>query len=51
LLLANPLLVAVSVKFGVDKLRYMDEFDTWVDMVGECVSDAEMVEMFYCYKL
>jgi len=41
----------MSVKLGVDKLRYMDEFDTWVDMVSDRLGDAGIVEMFYCYKL
>lgn len=40
----------VSVKLGVDKLRYMDEFGAWVDTVSECVGDAAMIEMFYCYE-
>ncbi|MCJ8350843.1 hypothetical protein [Moritella sp.] len=35
----------VSVKLGVDKLWYMDEFGAWVDTV----SNAGMAEMFYCY--
>ena len=40
----------VSALLGVDKLRYMDEFGAWVDMVSDRVGDAGMIEMFYCYK-
>ncbi|MGK0270971.1 MAG: hypothetical protein ACI88H_001623 [Cocleimonas sp.] len=40
----------VSVLLGVDKLRYMNEFDAWVDTVSNQVGDAGMIEMFYCYK-
>ncbi|SGZ10015.1 Bacteriophage f237 [Moritella viscosa] len=40
----------VSALLGLDKLRYMDEFDAWVDTVSKQVGDAGMAEMFYCYK-
>ncbi|WP_211683714.1 hypothetical protein [Moritella sp. 24] len=40
----------VSARLGVDKLRYMDEFDAWVDTVSNRVGDAGMAEMFYSYK-
>lgn len=39
----------VSAGLGVDKLRYMDGFDAWVDMVSNQVGNAGMAEMFYCY--
>lgn len=41
----------VSAQLGIDKLRYMDEFDAWVDMVSNQVGDVAMAEMFYCYKI
>ena len=41
----------VSEKFGVDKLRYTDEFDAWIDMVTKQAVDAELVNMFYYYEL
>ena len=37
----------VSALLGVDKLRYMDEFDAWVDTVSDRVGDAGMAGMFY----
>ena len=40
----------ISVKLGVDKLLYMDEFDAWVDTVSNQVGDVGSVEIFYCYK-
>ena len=40
----------ISVQLGVDKLRYVDEFDALVDMVSNQVGDVATAEMFYCYK-
>jgi hypothetical protein len=36
----------MSALLGVDKLRYMDEFDAWVDTVSNRVGNAGMIEMF-----
>lgn len=40
----------VSAKLDVDKLWYMDEFDTWVGMVIDQVGDSGIAKVFYHYK-
>jgi hypothetical protein len=39
----------VSAKYGVNKVRFSDEFSAWVEVVKKRVGDAGLVELFYYY--
>jgi hypothetical protein len=44
----NLSLADISAEYGLPKIRFVDEFDAWVDIVSKRVSDAELVKLFYC---
>ena len=50
-LIQNLSLDDVSAKYGVENVRFVDEFDAWVNVVKKRIDDAGLVELFYCYEL
>lgn len=44
----NLSLADISAEYGLPKIRFVDEFDAWVDIVSKRVSDAELIKLFYC---
>ncbi len=40
----------VSARLSVDKLRFDDDFEQWIELVGNRVSNAKLAEMFYCFE-